>query len=251
MNKNNNSLIFLIIIFCFFFNIYSKRKNSIDICPNKFNFISQKDSKPQIKDMLRYYQKNKTIEYNIDGRKLSMNFTGINQYESENPSSNFQVIYSIKFYDKEKLGIDEIKAPIECMNPLLYYSLVKVGEETRGKINWEVKVEENNQKNQVAQIVAEASLEDIKEIYIYDSFIFNYTKKDEKKSVDNTEAFWFIFFALIASITLTFGVMYVYFYATIDIGRDTLRLNNISTGFNESLSSQDIESKPKSSRTTA
>jgi len=52
-------------------------------------------------------------------------------------------------------------------------------------------------------------------------------------------------------IILTFGVFFVYFYATIEIGRNTLMLNNISTGLESSLSSQDRESKQQNSRTTA
>ena len=45
--------------------------------------------------------------------------------------------------------------------------------------------------------------------------------------------------------------MYVYFYATIEIGRNTLIQYNISAGFNDSISSQDRDSKQDVSRTTA
>ena len=68
---------------------------------------------------------------------------------------------------------------------------------------------------------------------------------------DKTLEFWLIFIGFIGMIILTFGVFFVYFYATIEIGRNTLMLNNISTGFEESLSSQDRETKQNISRTTA
>ena len=69
--------------------------------------------------------------------------------------------------------------------------------------------------------------------------------------MDNSFTFWIIFFAYVGATIITFIVMYVIFYATIEIGRNTLALNNISTGFEESTSSQDRETKPEVSRTTA
>ena len=115
-----------------------------------------------------------------------MNFTGIYESESGNISPDFKVIYTANFYDKEKLGIDEIKAELQWETPLYNYSIVKIGEETKDKINWVVNINKNEQREQIVQVKAEAILEDNKEVYIYNSFIFKYSEKKEKNKNDKT-----------------------------------------------------------------
>ena len=254
MHKNN-SLLFLITISILILNIDNKRCNQKDNCKNNVYCFFQKNTEKNpsgyITDKLKYYQKDKNITNSLDKLKLNMNFTGIYESESGSISPDFKVIYTANFYDKEKLGIDEIKAELLWETPLYNYSLVKIGEETKDKINWIVNIKENNNKEQIVQVVAEALLEDNKEVYIYNSFIFNYSEKKEEKNTDKTFEFWFIYFGFIGFIIITFGVIFVYFYSTIEIGRNTLMLNNISTGFEESSSSQDRETKQNISRTTA
>ena len=251
MLRNNSIILFFIIIFCILVNIHSLRSKDRDTCPNKFNDFLLKDSKAQVKNMLKYYQKNKTIEYELDELTLKMSFIGIAQYESAEPSSDFRVNYTINFYDKEKLGIDEIRALIDFEIPLYNYRVEKKGTETKGEINWEVKVQENNNKKQIVQLVAEASFEGNKEIYVYNSFVFSYNKEEEDTTDKKQEIFWIIFFSFIGAIIITFGVMYVYFYATIEIGRDTLKLSNIDPEIEQRVSNEDKNLKRYESRTTA
>jgi hypothetical protein len=168
-----------------------------------------------------------------------MNFEGIHQFESEEPDSEFTVNYTANFYNQENDGA------------FLYsYSLVKIGNQTKGKVNWEVDIQKNEQKNQTVEIKAEASFNDIKENFGYDTFIIKYTEKEEEKS-DKTFEFWMIYFGFLGSIILTFGVMYVYFYATMEIGRNTLMLNNLSAGLDENSSAQEKDSNEENPRTTA
>ena len=168
-----------------------------------------------------------------------MNFEGIHQFESEEPDSEFTVNYTANFYNQENDGA------------FLYsYSLVKIGNQTKGKVNWEVDIQKNEQKNQTVEIKAEASFNDIKENFGYDTFIIKYNEKEEEKS-DKTFEFWMIYFGFLGSIILTFGVMYVYFYATMEIGRNTLMLNNLSAGLDEGSSAQEKDSNEENPRTTA
>ena len=203
------------------------------------SFISLDNSKNFFSNEFKYFQPNKTIEYSLKGLKLSMNFEGIHQFESEEPDSEFTVNYTANFYNQENDGA------------LLYsYSLAKKGNQTKGKVNWEVDIQKNDEKNQTVEIKAEASFNDIKENFGYDTFIIKYTEKEEEKS-DKTFEFWMIYFGFLGSIILTFGVMYVYFYATMEIGRNTLMLNNLSAGLDEGSSAQEKDSNEENPRTTA
>ncbi len=203
------------------------------------SFISLSKGKNFFSNEFKYFQPNKTIEYSLKGLKLSMNFEGIHQFESEEPDSEFTVNYTANFYNQENDGA------------FLYsYSLVKIGNQTKGKVNWEVDIQKNEQKNQTVEIKAEASFNDIKENFGYDTFIIKYTEKEEEKS-DKTFEFWMIYFGFLGSIILTFGVMYVYFYATMEIGRNTLMLNNLSAGLDEGSSAQEKDSNEENPRTTA
>ena len=203
------------------------------------SFISLSKGKNFFSNEFKYFQPNKTIEYSLKGLKLSMNFEGIHQFESEEPDSEFTVNYTANFYNQENDGA------------LLYsYSLAKKGNQTKGKVNWEVDIQKNDEKNQTVEIKAEASFNDIKENFGYDTFIIKYTEKEEEKS-DKTFEFWMIYFGFLGSIILTFGVMYVYFYATMEIGRNTLMLNNLSAGLDEGSSAQEKDSNEENPRTTA
>ena len=203
------------------------------------SFISLSKGKNFFSNEFKYFQPNKTIEYSLKESKLTMNFEGIHQFESEEPNSEFTVNYTANFYNQENDGA------------FLYsYSLVKIGNQTKGKVNWEVDIQKNEQKNQTVEIKAEASFNDIKENFGYDTFIIKYTEKEEEKS-DKTFEFWMIYFGFLGSIILTFGVMYVYFYATMEIGRNTLMLNNLSAGLDEGSSAQEKDSNEENPRTTA
>ena len=203
------------------------------------SFISLSKGKNFFSNEFKYFQPNKTIEYSLKESKLTMNFEGIHQFESEEPDSEFTVNYTANFYNQENDGA------------FLYsYSLVKIGNQTKGKVNWEVDIQKNEQKNQTVEIKAEASFNGIKENFGYDTFIIKYTEKEEEKS-DKTFEFWMIYFGFLGSIILTFGVMYVYFYATMEIGRNTLMLNNLSAGLDEGSSAQEKDSNEENPRTTA
>ena len=203
------------------------------------SFISLSKGKNFFSNEFKYFQPNKTIEYSLKESKLTMNFEGIHQFESEEPDSEFTVNYTANFYNQENDGA------------LLYsYSLAKKGNQTKGKVNWEVDIQKNDEKNQTVEIKAEASFNGIKENFGYDTFIIKYTEKEEEKS-DKTFEFWMIYFGFLGSIILTFGVMYVYFYATMEIGRNTLMLNNLSAGLDEGSSAQEKDSNEENPRTTA
>ena len=202
------------------------------------SFISLSKGKNFFSNEFKYFQPNKTIDYSLKESKLTMNFEGIHQFESEEPDSEFTVNYTANFYNQENDGA------------LLYsYSLAKKGNQTKGKVNWEVDIQKNDEKNQTVEIKAEASFNDIKENFGYDTFIIKYTKEEEKS--DKTFEFWMIYFGFLGSIILTFGVMYVYFYATMEIGRNTLMLNNLSAGLDEGSSAQEKDSNEENPRTTA
>ena len=203
------------------------------------SFISLSKGKNFFSNEFKYFQPNKTIDYSLKESKLTMNFEGIHQFESEEPDSEFTVNYTANFYNQENDGA------------FLYsYSLAKKGNQTKGKVNWEVDIQKNDEKNQTVEIKAEASFNDIKENFGYDTFIIKYTEKEEEKS-DKTFEFWMIYFGFLGSIILTFGVMYVYFYATMEIGRNTLMLNNLSAGLDEGSSAQEKDSHEENPRTTA
>ena len=205
------------------------------------SFISLGTSKSSFSNEFKYFQPNKTIEYSLKGLKLTMDFEGIHQFESEEPDSEFTVNYTANFYNQENAGT------------LLYsYSLDKKGNETKGKVNWEVDIQKNDQKNQTVEIKAEASLNNTKEPFNYDTFTIKYTEKDEADNKSDKQfEFWMIYFGFIGSIIITFGVMYVYFYATMEIGRNTLMLNNLNTGLDEGNSSKEKDSNEENPRTTA
>ena len=202
-------------------------------------FISLCHTKSFSFNEFKYILNNKTIVYNLNELKLTMNFEGIHQFDGEDPKSNFTVNYTANFYNQE----------ISEKTFLYSFTLNKIGEETKGRIEWIVNVEKNDQNNQIVLIKAEASYNDDKENIEYDPFTIKYTEKEEED--DKTVAFWVIYFSFIGAIIITFGVMYVYFYATLEIGRDTLMLNNLGSGLNESKADQEKDNKEENTRTTA
>ena len=202
-------------------------------------FISLCHTKSFSFNEFKYILNNKTIVYNLNELKLTMNFEGIHQFDGEDPKSNFTVNYTANFYNQE----------ISEKTFLYSFTLNKTGEETKGRIEWIVNVEKNDQNNQIVLIKAEASYNDDKENIEYDPFTIKYTEKEEED--DKTVAFWVIYFSFIGAIIITFGVMYVYFYATLEIGRDTLMLNNLNSGLNESKADQEKDNKEENTRTTA
>ena len=257
MQKKNSVLIFIFHSFLFF-KIYLKENLIDNICPNNGNLIPKKllmDELPskkkekQSKDELNFYFRERNININItnNGLKLRLNFIGIEQSKFQSPNSDFKVIYTIKFYDKEKLGLDYIKTIID-EEPLYQYSLVKIGNETKGVINWAVDINGTDNQYQIVQLLGEASYKNIKEIYLYNSLILKITKEKEKVKKDRTFEFWIILMSYLGIVLITFVGTFVYFYATMNFGRNTIIGG---TGLINSVSSQDIENIQRPGRTTA
>ena len=248
---------FLIFIFnsFLFLNIFSKEDSIVNICQNNDNLILKtlllkklpsKEREKQSKDELNYYLRDKNVNISITNNrlKLKLKFVGIEQYKSQNPNSDFKVIYTISFYDKEKIGVDYIKAIIK-KEPLYQYSLVKIGNETKGDLDWIVDINGTENQYQVGQLIGEASFKEVKEIYTYNSFTFKFTKEVKK---DKTFEFWIILIGFVGAVIITFIAMFIYIYATKNIGRNT-PTNINGTGLINSVSTQDKESN-RESRTT-
>jgi len=200
--------------------------NFISLCHNK-SFFSHEST---------YHLNNTKVEYNLNELRLTMNFEGIHQNESDIPDDGFKVKYTANFYNQDN-----------SETPIYSRSLDKEGKNTKGRIDWTVDIEKNDQKNQTVKIMGEASYNGDTENFEYDPFYIKYTEEEDDKTV----AFWVIYFSFIGAIIITFGVMYVYFYATLEIGRDTLMLNNLGSGLNESKADQEKDNKEENTRTTA
>ena len=250
MKKKNSVLIFIFHSFLFF-KIYSKKDSIGNICPNNDNLIPKKllmgelpskKKEKQSKDELNFYFRERNIKINItnNGSKLKLNFVGIEQNKFQSPNFDLKVIYTIKFFDKEKLGIDYIKTIIN-EEPLYQYSLVKIGNESKGEINWAVDINGTNNQYQIVQLLGEVSYKVIKEIYLYNSFIIKIKK-------DRTFEFWLILMGYLGSVLLTYIGTFVYIYATMEFGRNTIIGG---TGLINSVTSQDIDYNQVTGRTTA
>jgi len=199
-------------------------------------FISLCYTKSFSSNEFKYILNNKKVEYNLNELRLTMNFEGIHQNESDVQDDDFQVKYTANFYNQEN-----------SETPIYSRSMDKKGKDTKGRIDWPVDIEKNDEKNQTVIIMGEASYNNVTENFEYDPFYIKYTEKEDDKTV----AFWVIYFSFIGAIIITFGVMYVYFYATLEIGRDTLMLNNLNSGLNESKADQEKDNKEENTRTTA
>ena len=171
-----------------------------------------------------YLSSERNIENEIDNHILKMNYNPIRECQSGcTYHQDFIVKYVAKFYDKEKINMDSIGSILVDEEPLYENTLIKKGDE-KEKINWEFEIKENDGKEQIVQIIGYASYEDNEEIFIYNSFKIKY----EKVITDRTFEFWIILFSFVGIVIITFGVMYVYIYAKIEIGRRTLMMNNIN-----------------------
>ena len=171
-----------------------------------------------------YLSSERNIENEIDNHILKMNYNPIRECLSGcTYHQDFKVKYVAKFYDKEKINMDSIGSILVDEEPLYENTLIKKGDE-KEKINWEFEIKENDGKEQIVQIIGYASYEDNEEIFIYNSFKIKY----EKVITDTTFEFRIILFSFVGIVIITFGVMYVYIYAKIEIGRRTLMMNNIN-----------------------
>ena len=172
-----------------------------------------------------YLDKNRSIKFEVNGYNLNMNFNGIRECEKSCTfHDDFAVNYAIRFYEKKNINPNEIRNIILNEKVLYEFNLTKVGEaQTKEDVNWKVKIEKLDEKAQLAQIVGYASFGDNEELFVYKSFSFKYGEKIIK---DRKFEFWLILFSFIGIIIITFGVMYVYIYAQLEIGRRTLMLNN-------------------------
>ena len=235
--KKNNSFLFLILISFLFICINSKRCKACEECSNSNNKFIQDPayySPIGFKTENKYYHlENKNINITRDKLKLSMKFIGINNLTSE---PNFNVNYTVNFYDKEKVGIDEIQAELTGIKPLYSFSILRNKPES--DMEWGVEIKKNDEKEQIAQIIAKATFNDIQETFAYNSFRFTYSENDKEKE-DRKFEFWIIFCCFLGIIVITFIGLYVYIYSTLEIGRNTLIVNNLSTAnFDESAADE-------------
>ena len=166
-----------------------------------------------------------------------MSHNPIKECQDCSGNENFKVLYFAKFYDYEKIGNKEIRNIIIDEEPLYEYNLTKNGSsKTNERIKWEVEIKEKN-KTQLVQIIGYASFGDNEEIFVYNSFSFIEKKKEDEEKKEPEEEdeykrlfeFYLILFSFIGTIIISFGGMYVYIYAKVEIGRMSLSSNkNIS-----------------------
>ena len=203
MNKN---LIFVSLFISFFLSNIGTKKCFGSECPN----IEIKEETKKVEEKKlgeQYVMENKNIDFSQDNLQITLKFDGITQYQSDYPKVDYRVTYIANFYDKESLGINNIQAIVTGVEPLYREYLVKFGNETRDRIEWDIEIEKNDDKTQVVQVVAEASYLGTTETYFYNSLYFKH--KNEK-----TTEFWVIFCGFIGMILLTFCGMFVYFLIT-------------------------------------
>ena len=234
-------LIFSTFILFLFICINSKRckekklySNPEDESIQKFQF-QEKNNEP------KYNLVNKTIDFSLEGKKLTMNFNGITKQSNlQNPFDEFKVIYIVRFYDKKTLDIDNIQAIIELEKPLYRFAMIKLEEEIQDKISWELEIQENEDNEQVVQLIAEASSKEKTERFMYDSFIFAHKqekkddKDDKKEKVDKTFEFWLIFGGFVGIVILTFCVMIIVINFC-NKERLSMTVNNASSFDNENM----------------
>ena len=164
----------------------------------------------------------RTIQHTLESKDLNMKYNRIRECESGcTYHENFQVKYVAKFYDKEKLNMDSIKT-ILLDEEFLYENQLTIYGDNKTQIDWSLQIQENDGKDQIVQIIGYASYEEDEEIFIYDSFTFKY----EVAKKDRTFEFYLILFSFVGIVIITFGVMYVYIYAKLEIGRRTIMMNS-------------------------
>jgi hypothetical protein len=210
-----SSLIFLLFVSFLFININSKKCKNKDIYLNKDNEKSLKsesnvNKQNKVQAATEYYQLNKKIEIIQDNKKLTMSFDGVVQDPKGIPNNDFKVIYIARFYDKQQLGIDTIQSFIENIDPLYTRYMIKIGNDTKEKMNWEIEIEENSNRTQIAILTAEAMLNSKIEKFNYNSFIFKY----EKKKKDRTNEFWIIFGGMVGIVLITYCAITIFIIIT-------------------------------------
>ena len=235
-----SSLILIILSVCIS-EIYLSSRESI--CQDQIKEVldqitTKKKSEPQFKGSSKYYLKNRNVEINLSKKNLTINFNGIQTREE----GDLKVIYTANFYDKETIGIDYIQHLI-TETPLYSHSIKLYGEEAKKKINWKLKIQENDNRAQVVQIQAKATLNYKTEILVYNTFSFTYEKKaekiyefkkklkdDDKPKVKRTFEFWLIFGGMIGAVILTYIVMTIVFAVRGQTGRPSVQVNNMHSG---------------------
>ena len=213
------------------------------ICLNQIKEVldeitTKKKSEPQFKSTSKYYFANRNVDINLSGLDLTINFRGIQTREE----GDLKVIYTANFYDKETIGIDYIQNLI-TEPPLYSYSIPFSGYEAKKDINWKVKVQDNDNRVQIVQIQAKATLNDKTEILVYNSFTFRYEKGEEKYEFKNDLKddeekgkktrkfeFWLIFGGMLGIVCLTYIVMTIYFAARGLTGRASVQAKNMKSG---------------------
>ena len=193
-----------------------------------------------------FLDEERDISVDLDEYDLKMNFNGVRECEKSCTfHDEFTVTYVVKFYDYNKYKDKVIRNIILDEDELYEYNLTKKGEDqTKENVDWKVKIQKYDEKQQLVQIIGYASYEENEEIFVYNTFNVKY----EKKVKDRTFEFWIILFSFIGVIIITFGAMYVYIYAQLEIGRRTLMLNSQNISLIQRPS--DRSSKNNNSRMT-
>ena len=235
-----SSLILIFLSFCIS-DIYLSSTESK--CQNQIKDVldeitAKKKSEPQFKGSSKYYFKDRNVDNNLSGMDLTINFNGIQTREE----GDLNVIYTANFYDKDTIGIDYIQHLIRDP-PLYSYSIQFSGEEAKKYINWKVKIQENDNRAQIVQIQAKATLNYKTEVLAYNTFSFTYEKKEEKiydfknvlkdeeeKPRAETWIFWLIFGGMVGSVVLTYIVMTIFFAARGQTGRPSVQADNMNSG---------------------
>jgi len=239
MKKSSFILIFLSFVIS---GINLKEAGEEKMCLNQIKevldeIITKKKSEPQFKSTSKYYFANRNVDINLSDLDLTINFRGIQTREE----GDLKVIYTANFYDKETIGIDYIQHLLTA-TPLYSYSISFSGYEAKKDINWKVKVQDNDNRVQIVQIQAMATLNDKTEILVYNSFTFRYEKgekkyefkndlkEDEEKGKKSKKVeFWVIFGGMIGIVCLTYIVMTIYFAAKGLTGRPSVQVNNMKS----------------------
>ena len=256
MKKSSFILIFLSFVIS---GINLKEAGEEKMCLNQIKEVldeitTKKKSEPQFKSTSKYYFANRNVDINLSDLDLTINFRGIQTREE----GDLKVIYTANFYDKETIGIDYIQHLLTDP-PLYSYSISFSGYEAKKDINWKVKVQDNDNRVQIVQIQAMATLNDKTEILVYNSFTFRYEKgekkyefkndlkEDEEKGKKSKKVeFWVIFGGMLGIVCLTYIVMTIYFAAKGLTGRPSVQVNNMKSAVvtNESIGGNSRSENP-------
>ena len=167
----------------------------------------------------------RSVSYTLKNAYLKMNFAPVKECGDSDsdctPHDDFTVKYVASFYDKKKFEGIIIRNIIVDEEPIMEKELIRKYDKKEDKIEWSIKVTDD-EPDYFIQIVAYASYDENEEILVYKSFVIDRTHTGE----DRTFEFWIILFSFIGITIITFGAMYVYIYAKIEISRRTLMLNN-------------------------